>query len=60
MMSQPAPEGHGRAYVPAQSESSTLKDHRLNDTLNSLLSGTTTLAEMLDVSELYTYDSLNV
>ncbi len=54
------PTGHGRIYVPLQSESSNLKGHRLNDTLNSLLSGSTTPAEMLDVKQLYTYDSLNV
>ena len=57
---QPAPKGHGRAYVPAQSAPASLKGHRLNDTLSSLLSGTTTPADMLDISELYTYDSLNV
>jgi tyrosinase len=57
---RPAPGGHGRVYAPAQSESASLKGHRLNDTLNSLLSGSTTPAEMLDVSEAYTYDSLNV
>jgi tyrosinase len=34
--------------------------HRLNDTLTSLLSGTTTLADMIDVSQFYTYDSLAV
>jgi tyrosinase len=56
---QPPPAGHGRVYAPAQSESARLKGHRLNDTLNSLLSGSTTPAEMLDVSEFYTYDSLN-
>lgn len=57
---QSPPAGHGRVYVPAQSEPASLKGHRLNDTLNSLLSGSTTPAEMLDVSELYTYDSLSV
>lgn len=57
---RPAPKGHGRAYVPAQSAPASLKGHRLNDTLSSLLSGTTTPADMLDISELYTYDSLNV
>jgi tyrosinase len=57
---RPSPGGHGRVYAPAQSEPASLKGHRLNDTLNSLLSGSTTPAEMLDVSESYTYDSLNV
>lgn len=57
---QPPPGGHGRVYVPAQSAPANLRGHRLNDTLNSLLSGTATPAEMLDISESYTYDSLNV
>jgi tyrosinase len=57
---QPPPKGHGRVYLPAQSAPPTLKGHRLNDTLTSLLSGTTTPATMLDVSLRYTYDSLAV
>lgn len=57
---QPSPAGHGRVYFPAQSAPVSLRGHRLNDTLNSLLSETVTPAEMLDVSEFYTYDSLNV
>src|SRR3954447_11519045 len=55
-----SPAGHGRIYAPAQSESNSLKGHRINDTLNSLLSGNTTPAEMLDVTDSYTYDTLNV
>ena len=57
---QPPPGGHGRLYVPPQSAPASLRGHRLNDTLNSLLSGTATPAETLDISESYTYDSLNV
>lgn len=57
---QPPPGGHDRVYVPAPSAPAALRGHRLNDTLNSLLSGTATPAEMLDISEFYTYDSLNV
>jgi tyrosinase len=57
---QSPPEGHGRVYVPAQSAPASLNGHRLNDTLNSLLSGSATPAEMLDVAEFYTYDSLSV
>jgi tyrosinase len=58
-MRQP-PEGHGRVYVPAPSAPASLRGHRLNDRLNSLLSGSTTPAQMLNVTQLYTYDSLVV
>jgi tyrosinase len=57
---QPSPAGHERIYTPAQSESDSLEGHRINDTLNSLLSGSTTPAEMLDATGSYTYDSLKV
>ncbi len=57
---QPPPQGHGRNYLPLQSAPASLKGHRLNDTLTSLLSGTTTPADMLNVSARYTYDSLVV
>lgn len=57
---QPAPPGHGRVYVPTQAEPASLRGHRLHDTLTSLLSGSTTPAQMLDVSSLYTYDLLTV
>ncbi|HVW64602.1 MAG TPA: tyrosinase family protein [Nitrosospira sp.] len=54
------PAGHGRVYVPAQNAPASLRGHRLNDRLNSLLSGSTTPAQMLDVTGSYTYDSLDV
>lgn len=57
---QVSPGGHGRVYLPSQSAPASLRSHRLNDTLNSLLSGTATPAEMLDIGEFYTYDSLSV
>jgi tyrosinase len=57
---RPPPEGHGRVYVPAQSAPASLRGHRLNDTLNSLLSGSTTPAQMRNVTQFYTYDSLAV
>ena len=57
---QPPTQGHGRNYLPPQSAPASLKGHRLNDTLTSLLSGSTTPAKMLDVSSRYTYDSLAV
>jgi tyrosinase len=57
---RPLPQGHGRVYVPDQNEPSSLKGHRIHDTLTSLLSGTTTPADMLNVSQFYTYDSLAI
>jgi tyrosinase len=54
------PGGPGRVYVPGDSEPASLKGHRLHDTLSSLLSGSTTPAQMLDVTALYVYDSLLV
>jgi len=57
---QRPPAGHGLVYVPRQSASATLRGHRLNDTLNSLLSASTTPAQMLNVTSRYTYDSLDV
>jgi tyrosinase len=49
----------GRTYVPSQSESAQLAMHRLNDPMYSILiSQPTTPAEMLDVSQFYTYDLL--
>jgi tyrosinase len=57
---RPSPAGHGRVYVPAQSESASLQGHRINDTLNSLLSGSTTPGEMLDITNSYSYDTLDV
>lgn len=57
---QAPPAGHGRVYAPPQSAPASLRGHRLNDTLNSLLAATTTPARMLNVTKLYTYDSLSV
>ncbi len=57
---QPPPKGHGRTYAPPQSAPAALKGHRLNDKLASLISGTTTPKQMLNVSQIYTYDSLDV
>lgn len=51
---------HGRAYLPAQTAPGSLKGHRLNDQLWSLISPSTTPAAVLDVSADYVYDSLNV
>lgn len=57
---RPSPRGHGRVYAPGASAPTSLRGHRLNDTLTSILSATTTPAEMLNVTQLYTYDRLTV
>ena len=54
------PGGPGRVYLPDDTAPDSLKGHRLGDSLTSLLSGSTTPAQVLDVSSLYTYDSLAV
>jgi tyrosinase len=51
---------NGRNYVPDQTAPASLKGHRINDQLSSLLSGTTTPAAVLNVAAQYTYDSLAV
>ena len=51
---------HGRVYVPGASEPTSLRGHRLNDRLRSLLSGSTTPARMLQIDSFYTYDTLAV
>jgi len=49
---------HGRTYVPDDSPDNPL-GHRLNDQIISLVTRrTTTPAEMLDVTNIYTYDVL--
>jgi len=57
---RPAPAGHGRVYAPGTGAPVALKGHRLNDTLTSLISGSTTPAQMLNVTATYTYDTLSV
>ena len=52
--------GHGRVYAPPQTAPAALKGHRLNDTLTSLISGTTTPAQVLNSTAQYTYDTLGV
>ena len=54
------PGGPGRVYLPDDSAPASLKGHRLSDTLSSLLSGSTTPAQMLNLTNLYVYDSLAV
>src|SRR5262245_13474298 len=49
---------HGRVYLPSQTAPSSLRGHRLNDQLNSLVSASTTPGAVLDVSQQYSYDAL--
>ena len=49
---------HGRTYVPAQSAPSSLKGHRINDLMSSLISAPIKPADVLDMSSSYAYDSL--
>jgi len=51
---------HGRVYVPDQSAPKSLKGHRIDDQLSSLISPSTTPAAVLDVFAQYEYDSLDV
>jgi len=51
---------HGRMYVPDANAPNSLKGHRINDQLSSLISPPTTLADVLDVTAQYVYDSLDV
>ena len=51
---------HGRVYAPPQTAPAAFKGHRLNDTLTSLISGTTTPAQVLNSTAQYTYDTLVV
>jgi len=50
----------GRAYVPPQSAPVSLKGHRLNDAMSSLISAPMKPADVLDMTSVYTYDSLTV
>jgi len=49
-----------RVYLPDDSAPSSLKGHRLDDQLSSLISPPTTPAAVLDSTALYVYDSLDV
>lgn len=51
---------HGRTYVPAQTEPASLKGHRINDLMASLVSAPVKPADVLDMTAVYTYDSLAV
>jgi tyrosinase len=49
-----------RTYVPDESAPASLKGHRLDDKLSSLISAPTTPASVLDSTGQYVYDSLDV
>ena len=49
---------NGRTYVPTQSAPTSLRGHRINDAMSSLISAPMRPADLLDVSSLYAYDSL--
>jgi tyrosinase len=51
---------HGRTYVPLQTAPASLRGHRLNDQMLSLISAAMRPADVLDVRSLYVYDSLDV
>jgi tyrosinase len=49
---------NGRTYVPAQSAPVSLRGHRINDAMSSLISAPMRPADLLNVSFFYAYDSL--
>jgi len=50
-----------RTYVPAPTQPASLAPHRRNDTIHSILTATApTNQQMMNVSQFYTYDNLNV
>ena len=51
---------NGRSYLPAQTAPSSLKGHRINDLMASLLSAPMKPADVLDMTAVYAYDSLAV
>jgi tyrosinase len=51
---------HGRTYLPPQSAPSSLKGHRIDDTMASLISAPMKPSEVLDMTSAYVYDSIAV
>ena len=51
---------HARTYLPAQTEPASLKGHRVNDLMASLVSAPLKPADVLDMTAVYTYDSIAV
>lgn len=51
---------NGRNYQPPATAATSLRRHRLNDQMFALISSSATLAQVLNVTGFYTYDSLAV
>ena len=51
---------HGRNYLPTQTAPPSLKGHRINDLMASLVSAPMKPADVLDMTAVYSYDSLAV
>lgn len=51
---------HGRGYLPLQSAPAFLKGHRINDQMSSLISAPMKPIDVLDMTSIYIYDSLEV
>ena len=50
----------GRTYLPPQTAPASLRGHRINDQMSSLVSAPTKPSEVLDMRSIYVYDSLAV
>ena len=50
----------GALYLPDKNAPNSLKGHRINDQLSSLISPPTTPAAVLDFTAQYVYDSLDI
>ena len=51
---------HGRTYLPLQTALASLREHRINDPMASLVSAPMRPADVLDMTATYVYDSLTV
>jgi tyrosinase len=47
-------------YLPGQDASTQLRGHRIDDEMYALLTGPVTPRQMLDPSDFYSYDTLDV
>jgi tyrosinase len=50
----------GRTYLPLQTAPASLRGHRINDQMSSLISPPTRPSDVLDMRSIYVYDSLAV
>ena len=51
---------HGRTYSQLQTAQASLRGHRINDPMASLVSAPMKPADVLDMTAVYVYDSLTV